>query len=280
MPALDDVASIRTSDAPLAIDAGGTANLVFGIDLLPGGSTRGYLHDASSLQVELELAAANFASSVFVNSQHVPVSLSEVKLANGVSAPAVIQAAPINVAGDKYTADLFSEANALVQATGSASVLLAFPDIPVDSQPGQFDLVLDLATGSYTLDTCDLASHLDIDSVTSDMSALPDVIRKYYRLLQTAVSGAILDMNLPLAGQGLRNSSHLVGQGELIAQALEDEFALGDRSPDRGPSGTRGARDVDRGPATHRSGRREGTARPTISSRRRGRTQARPPSGY
>ncbi len=89
VPALDDVASIRTSDAPLAIDAGGTANLVFGIDLLPGGSTRGYLHDASSLQVELELAAANFASSVFVNSQHVPVSLSEVKLVSGVSDPVV-----------------------------------------------------------------------------------------------------------------------------------------------------------------------------------------------
>ncbi len=109
-------------------------------------------------------------------------------------------------------------------------MLLAFPDIPVDSQPGQFDLVLDLATGSYTLDTCDLASHLDIDSVISDMSALPEFIRKYYRLLQGAVSGAIFDMNLPLAGQGLSNSTYIVGQGELIAQALEDEFALGDRS--------------------------------------------------
>ncbi|QEG01889.1 Bifunctional hemolysin/adenylate cyclase precursor [Stieleria maiorica] len=209
---------------------GGDVHLDFGFQLTPGLEPVLYVSDTSNVDLAVQIDQNNFNTTVNSGPLSMAVSGGSIVLDDGNGAPARYQLSLPVIAGGRYVASAINDGGAVqatVQGRSTLTLPLTHPTTSVALSPALRIDVPDLSAMDFSVATPDLADIVDQFDAFADQRAMPGFVRRVFDLLQTTFNASVGDVNQPIIGQSLSDSTFLSDLGNEIATALESEFAAG-----------------------------------------------------
>ncbi|MCA9139007.1 MAG: right-handed parallel beta-helix repeat-containing protein, partial [Planctomycetales bacterium] len=214
---------------------GGDVSLNFGFQLTPGLEPELYVGDTTNVDLAIQIAENNLTTRVNSGPLSMAVAGGSLVLDNGSGAPAHYQLSLPTTAGGRYVASAINDGGAIqaaVQGRSTLTLPLSHPTTSVALTPVFRIDVPDLASTNFSVDTPDLAGIVDQFDAFGDQRAMSGFIQRFFETLQTTFNASLGEVNQPIIGRSLLNSTFLSDLGNEIASALESEFAAGRTSFD------------------------------------------------